>query len=154
MISRFRWVECQITTLKDCWTKGDITLALKDLPIGLDATYDRILDKIKLKKARARIKLVLQLVAVAMEPLRLDDVVEALAVDCKSAIIDPDARIHDPSVNLKQCSNLLELHDDMGLVDGEQSDSFVQLGGKSEYIYISCDLPLTIEKRSDFHISP
>jgi hypothetical protein len=60
--------------------------------------------------------LVLQLVAVAIEPLRLNEVVEALAVDCTSAVIDPNARIHDPSVILKHCSNLLELHDSMDFV--------------------------------------
>ena len=73
--SRFRWVECQITTLKHCWNERDIKDALRDLPRGLDATYDRILENIEDDRVRARVKLVLQLVAVAMEPLSLDDIV-------------------------------------------------------------------------------
>ena len=109
--SRFRWVECQITTLKHCWNERDIKDALRDLPRGLDATYDRILENIEDDRVRARVKLVLQLVAVAMEPLSLDDIVEALAVDCESETIDPKGRIQDPSVVLKHCSNLLELYD-------------------------------------------
>ena len=100
-----------MTTLKDCWDKRDVMDALCDLPQGLDATYDRILDKIQGDRLRARIKDVLHLVAVAMEPLGLDDISEALLVDWKSEMIDPDRRIQDPTVILKHCSNLLELYD-------------------------------------------
>ena len=90
----------------------DIKHALRDLPRGLDASYDRILENIKDDRVRAGVKLALQLVAVAMEPLSLDDIVEALAVDCETEMIDPDGRIRDPSIILKHCSNLLELYDD------------------------------------------
>ena len=108
--SRFRWVECQITALKDCLDKGDINDALQNLPRGLDATYDRILEKFESDRIRARVKRVLQLVAVSMEPLSLDDIVEALAVDCESEMIDPNRRIPDPSDLVNRCSNLLELY--------------------------------------------
>lgn len=92
--------------------KGDINDALQNLPRGLDATYDRILEKFESDRIRARVKRVLQLVAVSMEPLSLDDIVEALAVDCESEMIDPDRRIRDPSDLVNRCSNLLELYDD------------------------------------------
>ena len=47
-----------------------------------------------------------------MRPLTLHDIVEALAVDCKSETIDPNGRIQDPSDLVNRCSNLLELYDD------------------------------------------
>ncbi|KIJ07493.1 hypothetical protein PAXINDRAFT_19320 [Paxillus involutus ATCC 200175] len=39
----FRWVQCQIDTLTECGSAGDVRMASRNLPIGLDKTYERIL---------------------------------------------------------------------------------------------------------------
>ncbi|KAI9568266.1 hypothetical protein HD554DRAFT_791948 [Boletus coccyginus] len=42
----FRWIQCQIDTLRKCATGRDIRTALYSLPRGLDETYERILGAI------------------------------------------------------------------------------------------------------------
>jgi hypothetical protein len=97
--------------LKGCRDKEDIEHTLQNLPKGLDATYDRILENIQNEKDKVRVRLVLQFVAVASKPLTLDMIVEALMVDCESETINPKKRIRDPNAILEMCSNLLELYE-------------------------------------------
>jgi hypothetical protein len=100
--------------LKGCRDKEDIEHTLQNLPKGLDATYDRILENIQNEKDKVRVRLVLQFVAVASKPLTLDMIVEALMVDCESETINPKKRIRDPNAILEMCSNLLELYESSG----------------------------------------
>lgn len=83
---------------------------MTELPETLDATYDRMLQKIHGEKDRKRAKCALQLVAVAYRPLTLDEINEALTVDCEGEIINRKRRMRDPFGILEICSGLIELY--------------------------------------------
>jgi ankyrin repeat domain-containing protein 50 len=95
--------------LRHCRDIEDLETALNELPESLDATYDRILDNIRGEKDRKRAKSVLRLIAVAYRPLTIDEVNEALTVDCDKENINPKRRIRDPFGILEICSGLIEL---------------------------------------------
>ena len=109
MIIRFRWVECQLKTLKGCRDIEDIEDTLNDLPVDLDATYNRILNNIVKDKDRKRAQCVLRLMAVAYRPFTVAEMNEALIVDCEQEKINPKRRMRDPSAILDICSGLIEL---------------------------------------------
>jgi hypothetical protein len=48
-VSRFQYVQFQLEILQELFSVSEISEALLDLPIGLDATYDRILENINTK---------------------------------------------------------------------------------------------------------
>jgi hypothetical protein len=108
-VIRFRWVECQLISLKHCRDIEDIETALNELPESLDATYERILDNIRGGKDRKRARCVLQLIAVAYRPLTVQEISEALTVDCELETINPKRRMRDPFGILEICSSLLDL---------------------------------------------
>ena len=109
IVTRFRWIECQLETLRGCRNPEDVEKALKTLPKDLDITYDRILDNIVDENDRERAKCVLQLMAVACRPLTIEEVNEALIVDFEGEIINHKRKMWDPSVILEICSSLIEL---------------------------------------------
>jgi hypothetical protein len=106
---RFRWVECQLATLKCCRDIEDIETALNDLPESLDSTYERILNSIRKGKDRQRAKCILQFIAVSHRPLTVAEVSEALTVDCEEKNINYKRRMRDPLAILEICSGLLVL---------------------------------------------
>lgn len=118
---RFRWVECQLEALRDCMTAEDVMETLSMLPEDLDATYDRILSNIHPEKNRDRVKYVLKLITVAFRPLSLEEMSEALAVDCETEDVKDNRRLKNPSDILKICSNLIELSECVS------STSFLQI---------------------------
>jgi hypothetical protein len=82
---------------------------LTSLPEDLDATYDRILNNIRGEKNRTIAKCVLKLIAVACRPMNIEEMGEAVIVDCEKEIINENRRIKNPSTILKICSSLIEL---------------------------------------------
>ena len=86
----------------------DVESALRELPKDLDETYDRILNNIK-EMHRNRVKCVLRLIVVACRPLTIDEMSEALTVDCEEENINPKRRMRDPSAILQICSSLIGL---------------------------------------------
>jgi len=108
-VIRFRWVECQLTTLRRCRDIEDRENALTELPESLDATYDRILNNIREGKDQKRARCALQLIAVAYRPLTIQEISEALIVDCEEETINYKRRMRDPFGILEICSSLLEL---------------------------------------------
>ncbi|KAF8556663.1 ankyrin [Imleria badia] len=87
----FRWVQCQLDTLKRCVTAVEIREALESLPVGLEATYERILLTMNNEGRTGEIsrRALVWLVA-ALEPLRLCQIVEALSIDLDRRILNPD----------------------------------------------------------------
>jgi ankyrin repeat protein len=77
---RFRWVTCQLDTLEDCLDYRALQRALKVLPRTLDETYTRILENIP-PDHLPYTKRLLQLLAFSERPLRIEEVVDAIAVD-------------------------------------------------------------------------
>ena len=83
MSARFRWVFCQLETLRHCLPPS-VRHTLKGLPESLDETYERILKEIK-KPNRGHARRVLQCLVVAIRPLRVAELSEVLAVDFNDA---------------------------------------------------------------------
>lgn len=80
-LTRFRWVQCQLDALKRCRTKAELKEALDNLPEGLEATYERILWAIDERNAEGNLaRRALVWLMVALEPLRLAQIVDGLSV--------------------------------------------------------------------------
>lgn len=105
---RFRWVECQFDTLRKCITNNAVRKALKELPLTLDKTYDPILCSIPQDYHREA-QCVMQLLAFSYRPLTLDEVAEAIAVNCDDECFDPEDRLPDQYDILEICSSLVTL---------------------------------------------
>ena len=81
-VCRFRWVCCQADYICGC-LPGRIRHALADLPETLDETYQRTLQEINKADWEFAHRL-LQCVAVAARPLRVEELAEFLAFDFKA----------------------------------------------------------------------
>ena len=80
MISnRFRWVFCQLEVLRHCFP-NNLRRTLEELPKSLDDTYKRILKEINNANQVHAYRLI-QCLAVASRPLRVDELAEVLAFD-------------------------------------------------------------------------
>jgi ankyrin repeat protein len=92
MISdRFRWVYCQLDTLRRCFPSS-IRKTLNELPETLDDTYERTLKEIPKEKRQHTLRLFQCLVA-AIRPLYVEELAEIFAVE-----FDQDA-----ARNLTEC---------------------------------------------------
>lgn len=105
---RFRWVECQLETLRKCITVAAIEKALTGLPKTLDDTYNRILDSIP-EEYQKEAFCVMQLLTVSYHPLTIAEVAEAVAIDCENEEFDPENRLPDQTDILEICSSLVTL---------------------------------------------
>ena len=110
-MDRFRWVYCQLDTLRRCFPQS-IRKALNDLPITLDDTYELALQRIAREKKEYAHRLFQCLVA-AVRPLGVDELAEIFAVD-----FDPGSepklvdgwRPEDPEeAVLSACSTLITI---------------------------------------------
>ena len=110
-LCRFRWVYCQIVYLRGCFP-GRIRHALDELPETLDETYGRALRDINKVNWELAYRL-LQCVAVASRPLRVDELAEILSFDFKTGPIPKfreELRLVDPVDDiLSTTSNLLAI---------------------------------------------
>ncbi|KIJ28059.1 hypothetical protein M422DRAFT_270694 [Sphaerobolus stellatus SS14] len=104
----FRWVECQIETLKGCLRPCDARDALYSLPETLDETYKRILLGVQ-KKYRVYAARLLAWVVFTSEPLCLDILAEAIIFEPDSSEFDPDRRFSNPRDILDFCRNLFSV---------------------------------------------
>ncbi|KIJ63625.1 hypothetical protein HYDPIDRAFT_29421 [Hydnomerulius pinastri MD-312] len=87
----FRWVQCQLDRLNDCWSPGDINEVLDTLPTTLYETYERILSTIDRKEFDSRIaRRALMWLVSALEPLRLSSLAQALTINSATLKWDPD----------------------------------------------------------------
>lgn len=106
---RFRWVYCQFDFLRGC-LPARIRRAISELPETLDATYERTLRDMKKANWEFAHRL-LQCVAVASRPLRVEELAEFLAFDFETGPIpefDEELRLEDPvDAVLSTCSSLV-----------------------------------------------
>ena len=83
LLYRFRWVFCQLDALRHC-IPPNLRKYMNELPETLDETYERILRGInKAQKEDAR--RLLQCLAVAVRPLRVEELAELLAFDFQAS---------------------------------------------------------------------
>jgi hypothetical protein len=81
--SRFRWVFCQLDTLRHC-LPSSVRHTLEELPESLDETYERIVADIR-KANKGQAYRMLQCLAVAIRPLSVAELAELLAFEFDAA---------------------------------------------------------------------
>jgi hypothetical protein len=108
---RFRWVYCQLDTLCRCFPPS-IRKALDELPITLDATYERTLEGIPREKKEHAHRLFQCLVA-AIRPLRVEELAEIFTIEFNRPNLVERWRPEDPGeALLSACSTLIVIVDD------------------------------------------
>ena len=105
---RFRWVVCQLDTLRTCLKRSALLKALHRLPKTLDETYDRILLRIP-EDYHHDAQIVFSLLAFSPRPISLGEAAEAVAIDLEQKSFDPRDRLPDSCSILKICSSLVTL---------------------------------------------
>ena len=108
--NRFRWVFCQLETLRHCLPPS-VRRTLDELPVSLDETYERVLKEVKRPNRDHALRL-LQCLVVAIRPLEVKELAEVLAVDFDDAEgipkLKPDWRWEDEEqAILSSCSSLI-----------------------------------------------
>src|SRR5216684_510015 len=78
-LDRFRWVFCQLDTLRRCMPSS-IRKALNELPTTLDETYERALQGIP-KEKQKHARHLFQCLLVAIRPLRVEELAELFAIE-------------------------------------------------------------------------
>jgi ankyrin repeat protein len=112
IFERFRWVFCQLETLRHCLPPS-VRRTLDELPESLDETYERLLKEIK-KPNRDHARRLLQCLVVAVRPLEVKELAEVLAIDFDDAEgipkLNPDWRWEDEEqALLTSCSSLIAI---------------------------------------------
>ena len=112
LLFSFRWVSCQLETLCGCMPSS-VRRVLDELPETLDRTYERILMEINVAN-RNHARRLFQCLAVAIRPLRVEELSEVLAVDFDTEGATPklnlDWRRDDPEqAVLSACSSLVNI---------------------------------------------
>src|ERR1700730_18967900 len=108
---RFRWVYCQLDTLCRCFPPS-IRKALDELPITLDATYERMLEGIPREKKEHAHQLFQCLVA-AIRPLRVEELAEIFTIEFNRPSLVERWRPENPGEALPSaCSTLIVIVDD------------------------------------------
>src|SRR5260221_6109356 len=121
---RFRWVFCQLETLRYCLPPS-VRQILAELPETLDATYERILQEIP-KSNQVYAHRLLQCLTVACRPLRARELAEVLAVDFMASDgipkLNEALRWEDQEqAVLSACSSLITVIEDQDEDEDEDS---------------------------------
>src|SRR5712672_3147095 len=111
-LKRFEWVVCQLETLRHCLTRR-VRRTLDESRQPLDETYERVLKEIK-ESNRDHARWLLQCLAVAVRPLKVEELAEVLAVDFDDPEgifkLNPDWRWEDEEqALLTSCSSLIAI---------------------------------------------
>jgi ankyrin repeat protein len=148
--NRFRWVFCQLEVLQRCFP-ADLRRILEELPKSLDETYKRILKDINNNSAnREHAYRLLQCLAVASRPLRVEELAEVLAFDFTGGIpkLNVAWRWEDQEAAvLSTCASLVSVVSDNGSL-------VIQFAHFSVKEFLTSDrLASSTEEVSGFHVS-
>lgn len=127
---RFRWVQCQLNSLRKCRTDKATRQALLNLPQDLDETYERILSKVSDEDYELVPRCLLWL-AYTRRPLTLVELCEAVIVESNMDDLDPESRLRDPH-------DLLEILGSLVLCHEEAENAEVVLAHHSVKEYLLC----------------
>lgn len=106
-MQRFRWVFCQLESLKKCLKPKDVEKALRSLPRTLDDTYARVLLSIEDTYHQEAITS-LQWLALSSRPLTVEELAEASIINPQNdSPFDLKDRFTDPHNILKILSSLV-----------------------------------------------
>lgn len=109
---RFRWVQCQLDSLRICRTTSAVRKTLAEFPKALADTYDRILENTIQNTANGfwtELHSILSLLTVSFRPLTVNEAAETLVVDCENCTFESENRLDDPYDLLEICSSLVTL---------------------------------------------
>ena len=113
---RFRWVYCQLDTLRRCMPSS-IRKSLNELPITLDDTYERILQGIPKEKFQHARRL-FQCIVAAIRPLRVEELAEIFAIEFGlnevTNLVESWRPENAEEAVLSACSSLIAVIDDQG----------------------------------------
>jgi len=168
---RFRWVHCQIETLRRCFPPS-IRRTLDELPRTLDETYEHTLMEIDDEK-KAYANRLFQFLAISIRPLRVKELAELFAVlpDAESALgfkFNIGWRPEDPEeFILSACSTLVTVvyyynynygdaydYDYDNDNDNTDYENVVQFSHFSVREYLTSDRISNSAHVSHFHIFP
>jgi ankyrin repeat protein len=154
ILNRFRWVFCQLETLRNCLPQN-VRNVLKELPKSLDETYERMLKEIGKVNPHQAYRL-LQCLTVATRPLRVEELAEVLALDFDRAndgipALNKDWRWDDQKQGiLSTCSSLIAI---VYQADGFSWIRVVQFAHFSVKEFLTSDRLANLEAEiSRFHI--
>lgn len=102
----FLWVALQIDSLCERHTDQEIRQALLDLPKGLPATFQRILDAASPQTRPLQTK-ILRLISISRRPLTIEELKEALSVDPGNPKWNPENVINNMRSAMASCGSLL-----------------------------------------------
>ncbi|KIJ09033.1 hypothetical protein PAXINDRAFT_102380 [Paxillus involutus ATCC 200175] len=107
----FRWVQCQLDRLNECWSLGDVRSVLGTLPATLNETYERMLNTIVTKEFGGRVaRRALIWLVTALEPLRISQLAEAVAISCDNPDLDTTiAPMYETDI-LEICGSLVSFN--------------------------------------------
>ena len=151
--NRFRWVYCQLETLRHCLPTS-VRRILAELPETLDATYERILQEIP-KSNQVHAHRLLQCLTVAVRPLHVDELAEILAVDFNTSggipKLNEALRWEDQEqAVLSACSSLIAV-----IEDDDEDLRVVQFSHFSVKEFLTSDrLPASKIDASRYHHIP
>ena len=147
---RFRWVYCQLDTLRRC-LPSSIRKTLSELPTTLDETYERTFEGIPKEQKRHAHRLFQCLVA-AIRPLRVEELAEIFAIkfdqDEAYGFMDGWRPENPEEAILSACSTLI------AVIDDEEGSKIVQFSHFSVKEFLVSDRLRTLEVGNlrDFHI--
>ncbi|KAH7350622.1 hypothetical protein BKA65DRAFT_242529 [Rhexocercosporidium sp. MPI-PUGE-AT-0058] len=100
----FQYIACQFEALRPLKSLAKIKKALKDLPQGLDATYDRMLARIN-SEDQKQVARVLKWLSYSLRPLLLEEIAEIFILDPSADVpFDDENRLLTPSAVLDYLS--------------------------------------------------
>ena len=103
----FRWVDCQLQSLRECPSRAEVRKALQTLPETLDKTYERMLRNIRPNLRHYAVRL-LQWLCIADRAVDLDHIMDAFATSIgEEPHLDPDARFVSSDKILALCPGLI-----------------------------------------------
>jgi hypothetical protein len=146
--NRFRWVFCQLEVLRHCFPNNLLRM-LQELPNSLDETYQRILKEINNANQKEAHRL-LQCLAVASRPLRVEELADVLALDIVAGGIptfNANWRWADnEAAVLSACSSLVS-------VVNYRDSRVVQFSHFSVKEFLTSDRLTSMTDVSQFHIA-
>ena len=140
----FRWVDCQLQSLRGCPSRAEVKKALRTLPETLDKTYERILDNIRPNLRDYALRL-LEWLCIADGAVYMNHIMDAFATNIgEEPHFDPDARFESPDKVIDLCPGLLVFKKArFNWIPGFRSNDSVQIAHYSvkEYL-VSNRLPM------------
>ncbi|KXG46054.1 NACHT nucleoside triphosphatase [Penicillium griseofulvum] len=104
----FRYVECQLLALKRARIRNELDKCLRSLPRDLDETYERMLCSID-EEYSEEARLILTLLCMSKQPLTVEELVGALAIDLTKLELDRDGRSFCQDDPIDICLGLIEV---------------------------------------------